>query len=36
MSVRNLIAGKHRVALSAEDKQILKNALHTEGILSGD
>lgn len=32
----NLIAGKRRPALSAAEKQVLKAALHTEAILTGD
>ncbi len=32
----NIIAGKRRAALSSADRQLLKAALHTEGVLTGD
>lgn len=32
----NLIAGKRRAPLSNADKQLLKDALHTEGVLTGN
>lgn len=32
----NIIAGKRRAALSAAEKAILRSALHTEGVLTGD
>lgn len=32
----NVVGGKNRPALSAEEKSFLKSALHTEGVLTGD
>jgi len=32
----NIIAGKNRPVLSAAEKKFLRDALHTEGSLSGD
>ncbi len=36
MSEGNIIAGKRRVSLNNADRQFLKDALHTEGVLTGD
>ncbi|MES2782985.1 MAG: hypothetical protein V4657_09330 [Pseudomonadota bacterium] len=34
--MENVINGKRRQSLSPAEKTILRNALHTEGSLSGD
>jgi hypothetical protein len=36
MKKENIITGKRRDSLTAEEKRILRNALHTEACLSGN